>query len=81
MAHRCEPLIHVVRTNKPKRLKGLDQKGGGQVEAFPLRLPQMSRHRRTGGASRIYGTRAERGTPVSLPPGKASRKASRWGCG
>jgi hypothetical protein len=27
------------------------------------------------------GTRVERGKPVSLPSGKASRKASPWGCG
>jgi hypothetical protein len=49
----CEPLINVVRTNKPKGLRGLDQKVRGQVEAFPHGLPQMSSHRRTGGASLI----------------------------
>jgi hypothetical protein len=41
MANTGEPLIHVVRSNKPKGLRGLNHKGGGQVEAFPLRLPQM----------------------------------------
>jgi len=55
MATRCEPLINVVRTNKPKGLKGLDQKVCGQVEAFPHRLPQMSCHRRTGGAYLLQG--------------------------
>lgn len=50
MANTCEPLINVVRSNKPKGLRGLDQKVGGQVEALPHRLPQMSRHRRTSGA-------------------------------
>ncbi len=50
MANICEPLINVVRSNKPKGLKGLDQKVCGQVEAFPHCLPQMTRHRRTGGA-------------------------------
>ena len=50
MANPCAPLINAVRSNKPKGLKGLDQKVGGQVEALPPRLPQMSRHRRTGGA-------------------------------
>ncbi len=50
MANRCEPLINVVRTNKPKGLRGLDQKVRDQVEAFPHCLPQMSSHRRTGGA-------------------------------
>ena len=50
MAHRGEPLRNVVRTNTPKGLKGLDHKGRGQVEAVPHCLPQMSSHRRTGGA-------------------------------
>ena len=53
MANASELLINVVRTNKPKGLTGLAQKGGGQVETFPHRLPQMSRHRRTGRASLI----------------------------
>ncbi len=50
MANTCEPLLNVVRSNKPKGLKGLDQKVCGQVEAVPHCLPQMLRHRRTGGA-------------------------------
>ncbi len=50
MANRCEPLINVVRSNKPKGLRGLDQKVSGQAEVLPHRLPQMARHRRTGGA-------------------------------
>ncbi len=49
-ANTCEPLINVVRFNKPKELKGLDQKVGGQVEVLLFHLPQMSLHRRTGGA-------------------------------
>jgi hypothetical protein len=81
MANICELLLNVVRTNKPKGLRGLDQKVRGQVEAFPLRLPQMWCHRRTGGAYLIHGTRVERGKPVSLPTGKVSRKASPWGYG
>ena len=36
MANTCAPLITVVRTNKPKGLKGLDQKVSDQVEAVPL---------------------------------------------
>jgi hypothetical protein len=42
------------------------------------------RCRVTGGQAEpksFSGTRAERGKPVSLPSGKASRKASPWGCG
>jgi hypothetical protein len=49
-ANTCEPLINVVRFNKPKGLRGLDQKVGGQVEEFLIPLPQMLLHRRTGGA-------------------------------
>jgi hypothetical protein len=60
MANGSEPLINVVRTNKPKGLTGLDQKVRGQEEVLPHCLPQMERHRRTGGASIIqwylYGT-------------------------
>ena len=52
MANICEPLINVVRTNKPKVLNkvGLDQKVRGQEQGLPLPPPQMIRHRRTGGA-------------------------------
>lgn len=81
MANTREPLINVVRSNKPKGLRGLNQKVGGQVEVLPHHPPQMLCHRRTGGAYVIHGTRAERGKPVSLPPGKARREASRQGCG
>jgi hypothetical protein len=50
MANRGESLLNVVRSNKPKGLRGLDQKVSDQVEVFLHRLPQMSRHRRTGEA-------------------------------
>ena len=77
MANARELPINVVRSNKPKGLTGLAQKGGGQVEMFLHRLPQMWRHRRTGRAYLIHGTRAERGKPVSLlsPEREESRKA------
>ena len=39
MANRREPLINVVRTNKPKGLSGLNQKVRGQVEVLPSSLP------------------------------------------
>ncbi len=39
MANTCEPLINVVRTNKPKGLRGLDQKVSDQVEAVPPLSP------------------------------------------
>jgi hypothetical protein len=66
MANGSALLINVVRSNQPKGLTGLAQKGGGQVETLPHRLPQMWRHRRTGRAFLIHGTRAKRGKPVSL---------------
>ena len=50
MANARELPLNVVRSNKPKGLTGLAQKGCGQVETLPYRLPQMSRHRRTGRA-------------------------------
>ena len=53
MANGSELLLNVVRTNKPKGLTGLAQKGCGQVETLPYRLPQMVCHRRTGRASLI----------------------------
>jgi hypothetical protein len=39
MANTGAPLINVVRTNKPKGLKGLDQKVSAQVEAVPPLSP------------------------------------------
>jgi hypothetical protein len=50
MANTCEPLINIVNSNKPKGLKGLDQKVCGEVEVVLYGLPQMSSHRWTGGA-------------------------------
>ena len=50
MANKCESLLNVVRSNKPKGLRGLAQKGSDQVEVVLHRLPQMVRHRRTGRA-------------------------------
>jgi len=35
-----EPLLNVVRTNKPKTLSGLSQKARGWNRCFPLRLSQ-----------------------------------------
>jgi hypothetical protein len=50
MANRGESPLNVVRSNKPKGLQGLTQKGSDQVEVVLHRLPQMARHRRTGEA-------------------------------
>jgi hypothetical protein len=77
MANQSEPLINVVRSQQAKGAERLEPKGAWPVAVFPHHCPQIERHRRTGGAYLIHGTRAERGKPVSLPLGKASRKASR----
>jgi hypothetical protein len=50
MANTCEPLINIVRSNKPKGLRGLNQKVCGEVEVVSNCLPQMSSHRWIGGA-------------------------------
>jgi hypothetical protein len=54
MANRGEPLINVVRIDKPKVLKGypigLNQKVRGQDQRVARTLAQMFGHRRRGGA-------------------------------
>jgi len=50
MANSSELLINVVRSSKPKALIGLNQKVSGLVQGFPLPLPSLSSHRRTGRA-------------------------------
>jgi N-terminal domain of reverse transcriptase len=76
MANSGDPLLHVVRPHTPKGLPGVDHKVRGQVEAFPYRRPQLSGHRRTGGASLLpwdsCGTGAARISPVreSKPEGE-----------
>ncbi len=40
MENVSEPLINVVRTNKPKALTGLSQKARGWNRCFPFRLSQ-----------------------------------------
>ena len=80
-ANRREPLLNVVRSQQAKGAERLEPKGTWPVAMFLHHCPQMERHRRTGGAYLIQGTRAERGKPVSLPAGKVSRKASGEGCG
>jgi hypothetical protein len=45
MANSDEPLINAVITNKPKRLKGLDQKVGGQVGMLLTHSSQTPHHR------------------------------------
>jgi hypothetical protein len=79
-----EPLINVVRTNKPKTLRGLSQNGmwrGVRVSLFSYR-----RRNATGeqaGPTPFRDTDMERGKPTRRPQGKANRKGSRstWGYG
>ena len=64
-----------------KLLTGLDQKGrwpgaGAQRSPAVDDAPPAQRHDLTRSVAS-----AERGKPVVLPFGNASRKASRWGCG
>src|SRR3982750_4685265 len=41
MANSGELLINVVRTDKPKALRGWNQKVSGQVQGIPLPLPSL----------------------------------------
>lgn len=41
MVNICELLINVVKANKPKMLRGLDQKVSGQEQGFQFPLSQM----------------------------------------
>ena len=77
MVNRDELLINVVRTNKPKTLRGLSQKGtwpGVRVSLFSYR-----RRNATGeqaGPTPFDDTDTERGKPTRRPQGKANRKES-----
>ena len=68
MANTRELLLNVVKTNKPKMLTGLNQKGnmtGIGVSSFPYRRQATSSANRQ---SLTYpGTQAEHGKPVPLP--------------
>jgi hypothetical protein len=69
-ANSGELLINVVRTDKPKALRGLNQKGTWpSAGVFPFPLPSLSSHRRTSRAYTIRDSSVERGKPVILPPG------------
>jgi hypothetical protein len=48
MVNKCESLINVVNPNKPKMLKGLDQKVNGQVQVLFAHLSQLQHHRQIG---------------------------------
>ena len=78
MANPGERSINIVTENKPKVLAGLSQKGTVAGTRSP-RFLVMGIYA-TGGQSAptpFAVTETEHGNPVRLPPGKASRKASR----
>ena len=80
MVNESELLINVVIQKQPKMLRGCDQNGkwsGSKVTtSFEVDVaPPAKRQHLTHSV-----THAERGKPVTLPFGKASRKTSRWGC-
>ena len=76
-----EAVLNVVSNSKPKMLIGLDQKVRGQVRGLIAPPAQMLDHRRRAATFPSLATAAQRGKPVVLPQGTASRKASRWGGG
>jgi hypothetical protein len=87
MVNICESLINVVSSNKPKMLISprrayrLGPKGkwsGTGVLTSPVAdiVPPAKRRDLT-----HAGMQTKRDKPIVLPFGKASRKASRWGCG
>jgi hypothetical protein len=39
MVNKCESLLNIVNTNKPKMLTGLSQKASGQVQMLRNHLP------------------------------------------
>lgn len=72
-----EPLLNVVRTNKPKALRGLSQKARGQEYGIPS-FPTVD-NRAIGeqaGPTPFSDADSERGKPTRRPQGKANRKGS-----
>jgi hypothetical protein len=41
MVNKCESLLNIVSTSKPKMLRGLSQKASGQVQVLRNHLSQM----------------------------------------
>ncbi len=69
MVNKCESLINVVKTDKPKMLLGLDQKGkwsGTGVSFSPVAVVVPPAERRD---LTQVGIQGERGKPVVFPYG------------
>jgi hypothetical protein len=71
----------VVMFDKRKVLKRLHQKVWGQAPGRKRHRSQLRHPRRRDQTFPQGGTQTERGKPVVLPEGKASRQVSPWGCG
>ena len=76
-----EAVLNAVSNDKPKMLIGLDQKVRGQVQGLQRPLAQMQHHRRIAATLPSLATAAERGKPVVLPQGTATRKGCLRGGG
>lgn len=85
MVSKCELPINIATSRKPKVLcrkaEGLNQKVSGSEQGLKIALPQTSRPPAERQDLNHLGACAERVKPVVLPKGKASREASRRGCG
>jgi hypothetical protein len=83
MASTCEPLMHAVKGLTSRRRWALGAEGSycDWEQGWVTTLPQTEWSPAERRGLHHLGTCAERGKPVPLPQGKASREASRWGCG
>ena len=82
MVNTHELPINVVRTNKPKMLTGLSQKGTRPgMGVLPSPIADKTATGGQAGPTPSHGTYAERGKPVVLPPGRHVARHSRWGGG
>ena len=77
----CEPPINVVTVDKPKMLRGLNQKVRDRHRGSALSCRRHNGHRRTGGTHPHRGTHAERGKPDAFPTGTVCREGHLWGSG
>lgn len=67
MTNTCKLLINVVIRNKPKMLRGLNQKVRGSVRRLPISLTQTQQPPAKRQRLTRPGIRTERGKPASLP--------------
>jgi len=77
MVNESELLINVVINNKPKMLRGLNQKVSSPAQRLNSSLTEMMCYRRKGRNLTRSGIHVERGKPVAFPSGKVSRKTNR----